>query len=66
MKVILSAVFDGDYDGVSGTTTVTRDSVDDLHALAQVVGDFTRSCGYTYVTDVGFEKDDGSMTFGEF
>jgi hypothetical protein len=66
MKVILSAVFDGDYDGVSGTTTVTRDDVDDLHSLAQVVGDFTRSCGYTCVNDVGFEKDDGSMTFGGF
>lgn len=66
MKVILTAIFGSEEDGVDGTATITREDVDDLHSLAQVVGDFTRSCGYTYVNDVGFEKDDGSMTFGGF
>lgn len=66
MKVILTAIFDSEEDGVVGTSTITREGVYDLHSLAQVVGDFTRSCGYTYVNDVGFEKDDGSMTFGGF
>lgn len=66
MKVVLTATFDVDPDGVEGTTTLTRSDVDDLHSLAQVVGDFARSCGYTYVNDVGFEDDDGSMTFGGF
>lgn len=66
MKVILTAIFDSEEDGVVGTSTITREDVDDLHSLAQVVGDFTRFCGFTYVNDVGFEKDDGSMTFGGF
>lgn len=66
MKVILTAIFDSEDDGVVGTTTITRQDVDDLHSLSQVVGDFTRACGFTYVNDVGFEKDDGSMTFGGF
>ena len=54
MKVILTAIFDSEDDGVVGTSTITRGDVDDLHSLAQAVGDFTRSCGYTYVNDVGF------------
>lgn len=66
MKVILSAVFDSEEDGVSGTATITRDDVPDLHSLAQAVGDFARACGFSYVSDVGFEKDDGEMTFGGF
>ena len=66
MKVILTAIFESEDDGVVGSSTITRHDVDDLHSLAQVVGDFTRSCGFTYVNDVGFEKDDGSMTFGGF
>ena len=66
MTVVLPAIFDSEDDGVVGTSTITREDVDDLHSLAQAVGDFTRSCGYTYVNDVGFEKDDGSMTFGGF
>ena len=52
MKVVLSAIFDSEDDGVVGTSTITREDVDDLHSLAQAVGDFTRSCGYTYVNDV--------------
>ena len=66
MKIVLTAIFDSEDDGVVGTDTITREDVDDLHSLAQAVGDFTRSCGYTYVNDVGFEKDDGSMAFGGF
>ena len=66
MKIVLTAIFDSEDDGVVGTATITREDVDDLHSLAQAVGDFARSCGYTYVNDVGFEKDDGSMTFGGF
>ena len=66
MKIVLTAIFDSEDDGVVGTATITREDVDDLHSLAQAVGDFTRSCGNTYVNDVGFEKDDGSMTFGGF
>lgn len=66
MKIVLTAIFDSEDDGVVGTATITREGVGDLYSLAQAVGDFTRSCGYTYVNDVGFEKDDGSMTFGGF
>lgn len=66
MKVVLTAIFDSEDDGVVGSATIARSDVNDLHSLAQVVGDFARSCGYTYVNDVGFEDDDGSMTFGGF
>ena len=64
MKVILTAIFDSEDDGVVGSSTITRHDVDDLYSLSRAVGDFTRSCGFTYVNDVGFESDDGTMTFG--
>lgn len=66
MKVILSAVMEQEEDGVEGLITVERSGVEDLHSLAQVVGVFARASGFTYVSDVGFEKEDGSMSFGEF
>ena len=44
MKIVLTAIFDSEDDGVVGTSTITREDVDDLHSLAQAVGDFTRSC----------------------
>ena len=66
MKVILSAVMEQEEDGVEGLITIERSDVEDLHSLAQVVADFARASGFTYVSDVGFEKDDGSMSFGEF
>ena len=66
MKVILSAVFDSEEDGVDGRVSLTRGDVDDLHSLAHVMADFARACGFSYVSDVGFEKDDGEMTFGGF
>jgi hypothetical protein len=30
------------------------------------VADFTRGIGFSYVVNVGFEKDDGQVTFGQF
>ena len=66
MKIILSAIQDGNEDGFDGTVIITRDAADDLYSLANAFSDFARAVGYTYVNDVGFEKDDGSMTFGGF
>ena len=66
MKLMLTAVFEPEEDGVDGGVSLTRGDVDDLHSLAHAMADFARACGFSYVSDVGFEKDDGEMTFGGF
>ena len=66
MKLIITFKSSDDEDGFSGSTTVERDDVDDLHSLAQAYGDAARAAGFTYVESVAFEKDDGQMVFGDF
>jgi hypothetical protein len=64
MQVTVTFSTDSEDDGFNGSTTVVRDDINDLYGLAQVFSDAARAGGYTYVEDVAFEKDDGSMTFG--
>lgn len=67
MQVSITFTADSQEDGFDGSTTVVRGSIDDLYGLGQAFGDAARAAGYTYVTDVAFEKDDGTMCFsGEF
>ena len=44
---------------------MVRDNIDDLYGLGYAFADAARAAGYTYVQDVAFEKDDGSMVFSE-
>ena len=66
MQVTVTFSTDSEDDGFNGSTTVVRDDINDLYGLAQVFSDAARAGGYTYVEDVAFEKDDGSMVFGGF
>jgi len=34
--------------------------------MAQFFTDAMKGAGFSYVVDVGFEKDDGNIVFGEF
>ena len=45
--------------------SASRDGVFDLYTMSQFLADAMRGAGYSYVTDVGFEKEDGTATFGE-
>lgn len=63
MQVIITAINDIEGDGVDGEMSMTR-NIEDLQGLSQLYADAARAMGFTYVEDVGFEKDDGEMTFG--
>ncbi len=65
MKVSIKFECNSYDDGFDGETSASREGVEDLYAMAQFLTDAVKGAGYTYVTDVGFEKDDGSMVFGE-
>jgi hypothetical protein len=63
----VSVIFENDSkeDGFNGRVTLERQGIDDLYGLARLYGDATRAAGFTYVADVGFEKDDGKVLFGD-
>ena len=65
MRVSMDFYFDKEIDGYDGELCVSRSDVEDLYALAQFVTQCVQGAGFNYVTDVGFEKDDGNIVFGE-
>lgn len=65
MRVSIDFYFDKDEDGYEGSSSCSRDNIEDLYGLSQMLGDAVRGAGFSYVTDVGFEKDDGTVIFGE-
>jgi len=65
MQVSITFTPDNEDDGFEGSTTVVRGNIDDLYGLGYAFADAARAAGYTYVQDVAFEKDDGSMVFSE-
>ena len=66
MKVTITFTPDCEDDGFNGSTEVVRNEVIDLCELGRAYTDAARAAGYTYVEDVAFEKDDGSMVFGGY
>lgn len=66
MRVSVDFYFEKEADGFDGSANYSRDDVDDLYALAQMITDAVRGAGFSYVVNTGFEKDDGDMLFGEF
>ena len=65
MQVSITFTADSEEDGFDGSTTVVRGNIDDLYGLGRAFADATRAAGYTYVDDIAFEKDDGTMVFGD-
>ena len=65
MRIDISAYMDKDDDGYEGSINITRDDVDDLYELAFTFTQAAKAMGYTYVEAVGFEKDDGTMVWGD-
>jgi len=66
MKVEIKFTSESEDDGFEGSTTVVRGNIVDLYGLGQAYADATRAAGFTYVNNVGFEKDDGSMVFSDW
>jgi len=66
MKVEIKFTSDSEDDGFEGSTTVVRGNIVDLYGLGQAYADATRAVGFTYVNNVGFEQDDGSMVFSDW
>jgi hypothetical protein len=64
MRVDIEFYFDEDTDGVSGSARFTRDNVEDLYTMAQMMTDAMRGAGFSYVVNTGFEKDNGEVVFG--
>jgi hypothetical protein len=65
MRVDIEFYFDKEVDGFEGNLRISRDEVDDLYSLAQMITDAVRGAGFDYVINTGFEKDDGNVIFGE-
>jgi hypothetical protein len=65
VRVSIDFQFDKEDDGYDGSSSASRDGVVDLYTMAQFLTDAMKGAGFTYVVDVGFEKDDGSIIFGE-
>lgn len=55
-----------DGDGFDGHLSYRRDKVEALEEICQFLTDGLRGSGFSYVENVGIEKDDGSMVFGMF
>ena len=66
MRVSIDFQYDKEDDGYDGSSSASRDGVEDLYAMARFFTDAMKGAGFSYVVDVGFEKDDGSIVFGEF
>ena len=66
MRVSIDFEFDKEFDGYEGSSSASRDEVEDLYTMAQFVADAMKGAGFSYVVDVGFEKGDGNIIFGEF
>ena len=66
MNVNLEAVADAEEDGYNGNIPIYREDVEDIYQLANLFTDFAVAMGFPYVKAVGFEKDDGSMVWGDF
>jgi hypothetical protein len=64
MKMTIIFELNEEEDGVAGELIYTKSGIDDLHSLAHGYAFATRGVGYTYVENVGFEKEDGTVTFG--
>lgn len=64
MRVDIEFYFDEDTDGVSGSARFSRDNVEDLYTMAQMMTDAMRGAGFSYVVNTGFEKDNGEVVFG--
>lgn len=65
MRVDIEFYFDKEEDGVSGSARFSRDGVEDLYVMAQLLTDAMRGAGFSYVVNTGFEKDNGEVVFGE-
>jgi hypothetical protein len=66
MRVNIEFLFDKENDGYDGISSSSRDDVHDLYTMSQFLADAIKGAGFSYVVDVGFEKDDGNIIFGEF
>ena len=66
MKVTISFEYEPEYEGLSGSCTFTRSNTESLEELAEFLTDATRGAGWSYVENVGFERDDGAVVFGRF
>ena len=66
MRVSIDFQYNKEDDGYDGSSSASRDEVEDLYTMAQFFTDAMKGAGFSYVVDVGFEKDDGTIVFGEF
>lgn len=64
MKINITFEFEDEVDGVGGDLSYSREGIDDLYSLAHFFAFATRAAGFSYVENVGFEKEGGTVTFG--
>jgi|TARA_R110000772_G_scaffold133419_1_gene241864 hypothetical protein len=65
MRVSIDFYFDEDTDGYNGSSSASRDGVEDLQTAGQFISGALRGAGFSYVEDVGFLTDDQVIIWGE-
>lgn len=65
MRISIDFYFDEDTDGYSGSSSASRDGVEDLTTAGQFFTGALRGAGFGYVEDVGFLTDDQVIIWGE-
>jgi len=52
--------------GFDGQVLHVRNDIENLMQLADFLSDAVRGAGFSYVTNVAFEQNNGKMTFGTY
>lgn len=66
MNIDLEAYMNKEDDGYDGSVRVSRQDVSDIYQLANLFQEFAVVLGYTYISSVGFEKDDETIVWSDF
>jgi len=65
MKINITFTMDEEDYGKDVITTATSEGIDDLYDVSNFLTMAMNGAGFSYVTNVGFEKDDGTVVFGD-
>jgi len=65
MKIEITFTMDEEDYGKDMITTATSEGIDDLYDVSNFLTVAMNGAGFSYVTNVGFEKDDGTVVFGD-
>lgn len=66
MRVSIDFYMDKEDDGFGGSVRLDRDDVHDIYELLALYSDATRAAGFSYITSIGGETDEGEVKWSDF